>query len=127
VKASTKIIGVVSAHAPAYAHSFAERRFIEHPSSTRVAEGVACKTPNAEALAWIIEHAHEIVTITDDEALSAMREILQATHNLPEGSGALAYAAIKKQQDQWQGKRLACILSGGNGSMAILKRVMEGL
>jgi threonine dehydratase len=127
VKASTKIIGVVSAHAPAYAHSFAERRFIEHPSSTRVAEGVACKTPNAEALAWIIEHAHEIVTITDDEALSAMREILQATHNLSEGSGALAYAAIKKQQDQWQGKRLACILSGGNGSMAILKRVMEGL
>lgn len=124
VKSSAKIIGVVSAHAPAYARSFEERRFIEHPSSTRVAEGVACKTPNADALKWIIEHAHDIVTITDDEALDAMRDLLRSTHNLPEGSGALAYAAIKKQQAQWQGKRLACILSGGNVSLEILRRVM---
>ena len=118
------IIGVVSAHAPAYALSFESGEFIEHPSSTRVAEGVACKTPNAEALAIISQECHHIVQVTDDEVLVAMKEILKATHNLVEGSGALAYAAVKKERSQWRGKRIACILSGGNVSMENLQRCL---
>lgn len=120
----TKIIGVVSEHAPAYALSFQQRRFIEQTSTTRVAEGVACKTPNADALAHILHHAHEVVSVTDDEALLAMRQIIQTTHNLPEGAGALAYAALKKHRDQWQGQRVACILTGGNASMEILSTAL---
>lgn len=123
--ARTKIIGVVSEHAPAYALSFRQRKFIEQASATRVAEGVACKTPNREALEHILHHAHAVVTVNDDEALQAMREIIQATHNLPEGSGALAYAALNKQREQWQGKRVACVLTGGNASMDILRSVLR--
>lgn len=120
----TKIIGVVSEHAPAYALSFRQREFVEETSTTRVAEGVACKTPNRDALAHILHHAHEVVTVNDHEALQAMREIIQATHNLPEGAGALAYAALKKQRGQWQGKRVACVLTGGNASMEILRKAL---
>lgn len=120
----TKIIGVVSEHAPAYALSFHQREFIEQTSTTRVAEGVACKTPNRDALAHILQHAQEVVTVTDDEALRAMREIIQGTHNLPEGSGALAFAALTKQREQWQGRRVACILTGGNASMEMLARAL---
>lgn len=120
----TKIIGVVSEHAPAYALSFQQRQFVEQPSTTRVAEGVACKTPNKEALEHVMNHAHEIVTVNDDEVLTAMREIVQATHNIAEGAGALAYAALKKQREQWQGKRVACVLTGGNASMAMIARAL---
>jgi threonine dehydratase len=120
----TKIIGVVSEHAPAYALSFQQRQFVEQSSTTRVAEGVACKTPNKEALEQVIQHAHEILTVSDDEAVTAMREIIQTTHNIAEGAGALAYAALKKHRDQWQGKRVACVLTGGNASMAVMARAM---
>lgn len=120
----TKIIGVVSEHAPAYALSFQQRQFVEQSSTTRVAEGVACKTPNREALEQVIRHAHEIVTVNDDETVTAMREIIQATHNIAEGAGALAYAALKKQRETWQGKRVACVLTGGNASMGMLSQAL---
>jgi len=121
----TRIIGVVSEHAPAYAFSFRQREFVEQASSTRVAEGVACKTPNGDALEHVIRHAHDIVAVNDDEALMAMREIIQATHNIAEGAGALAYAALKKQAAQWQGKRAVCVLTGGNASMAMLRETLQ--
>jgi threonine dehydratase len=122
---TTKIIGVVSEHAPAYALSFQSGRLVEQSSTTRVAEGVACKTPNADALKLVQQHAHEIVTVNDDEALAAMRQIMQATHNIAEGSGALAFAALKKQRAAWQGKRVACVLTGGNASMQMISRALQ--
>ena len=85
---------------------------------------MACKTPNKEALEQVIQHAHEILTVSDDEAVTAMREIIQTTHNIAEGAGALAYSALKKHRDQWQGKRVACVLTGGNASMAVMARAM---
>jgi threonine dehydratase len=120
----TKIIGVVSEHAPAYALSFQQRQLVEQSSATRVAEGVACKTPNKDALEHVIRHAHEIVTVNDSEVIAAMGEIIQATHNIAEGAGALAYAALKKRRAQWQGKRVACVLTGGNASMQMICRAL---
>lgn len=121
---STRLIGVVSAHADAYARSVAEGRLLTQPSTTTVAEGVACSTPNADALALVRAHADAIVTVTDDEALWAMRELLEATHNLAEGAGALAWAALKKTRAQWRGARVACMLSGGNASLDLLRRAL---
>lgn len=122
----TKLVGVVSEHAPAYAMSFRQGEFIEQSSTTRVAEGVACKTPNKDALNHVIKHAHDIVTVSDEEAVSAIRELLTATHNLAEGAGSLAYAALKKRRDSWQGRRIACILTGGNASMSLVREAMAG-
>ena len=122
----TKLVGVVSEHAPAYAMSFRQGEFIEQSSTTRVAEGVACKTPNKDALNHVIKHAHDIVTVSDEEAVSAIRELLTATHNLAEGAGALAYAALKKHRDSWKGLRVACILTGGNASMSLVREATVG-
>jgi threonine dehydratase len=124
LRLGTKIIGVVSEHAPAYALSFQRGQFVEQSSATRVAEGVACKTPHRDALDQVLRHAHDVVTVSDEEALAAMSEILQATHNIAEGAGALAYAALKKQRDAWRGKRVACVLTGGNASMEMLRRTL---
>jgi threonine dehydratase len=92
---------------------------------TRVAEGVACKTPDRDALEVIRAHAHDMVTVNDDEAIAAMREIIHATHNLAEGAGAVAYAALKKHRDRRRGRRVACILTGGNTSMALQREAMD--
>ena len=121
---STRLIGVVSERAPAYALSFRERLLITEPSTTRVAEGVACSTPNASALEWILQHADDVITVSDDDALSAMRGLLQATHNLAEGAGALAFAAIRKQRDHLQGQRVGCVLSGGNASLTMVAEAL---
>lgn len=120
----TGIIGVVSAHAPAYELSFCQGQVVEHASSTRVAEGVACRTPNVDAFAWIQKHAADVVSVTDDEAVAAMGDLLHTTQQLAEGAGALAWAAFKKQADRWQGKRVACILTGGNASRELIRRAM---
>ena len=121
---ATRLVGVVSERAPAYALSFQQRQLLAKPSTTRVAEGVACSTPNALALDWIMREADEIVTVTDDEALTAMRDLLQATHNLAEGAGALAFAAIKKQRANLSGQRVGCVLSGGNASLTMIAEAL---
>jgi len=120
----TRLIGVVSAHAPAYAHSFNEGRLVTQSSTTTVAEGVACSTPHADALELVRAHADAIITVTDDEALAAMRELLEATHNLAEGAGALAWAALRQTRAQWRGARVACMLSGGNASLDLMRRAL---
>lgn len=122
----TELVGVVSAQAQAYALSFLQGEIIEQPSETRVAEGVACKTPDPGAFAHIRRHAREIETVDDAGALAAMGELLRATHNLAEGAGALAWAALKAQAEEWRGRRVACILSGGNASTALMREAMAG-
>jgi threonine dehydratase len=121
---TTRLIGVVSEAAPAYALSFRNRKLTESPSQTRVAEGVACRTPNAEALAIIGACADDIVTVRDEEALSAMRNLLAATHNLAEGAGALAFAAVTKQAHELKGRRVGCILSGGNATLELMREAV---
>lgn len=120
----TRIVGVVSAHAPAYALSIAQGKLVTQTSATRVAEGVACSAPNPDALRLIQRHVDEIITITDEECLQAMRKLLEATHNLAEGAGALAWAALKKVAPKFHGKRLGCVMSGGNASM---EQIMKSL
>ena len=120
-----KIIGVVAAESPAYALSFRKAQIVTQPSGTQVSEGVACSTPDPLALHWILGHVHDIVTVTDIEALQAMREILVATHNLAEGAGALPWAAIKKSRGNLPGTRIGCILSGGNASLRLIAKAIE--
>jgi threonine dehydratase len=121
----TRIVGVVSSHAPAYALSFRQRRLVTQPSTTRVAEGVACSTPNELALGWLSVNVEDIVTIADDEALDAMHELFIATHNVAEGAGAIAWAAIRKQRDSLRGLRVGCVLSGGNAASELFVRALS--
>ena len=54
-----------------------------------------------------------------------MRLALRTTHNLAEGAGAAAIAAAVKHKDQLRGKRVACIMSGGNLDHAKLKWILQ--
>lgn len=111
---SARIIGVVSAHALAYKLSFAQRRKIESPVSTVIADGMACRVPDDTSLEIILKHADDVVDVTDDEVAAAMRLYYTATHNVAEGAGAAALAAALQIKDRLRGKKIGLTLSGGN-------------
>ncbi len=123
---NTEIVGVVAAASPAYAHSFKERRVVESPSRTVIADGLACRTPNAQAMEIIWEDVARVVEVTEAEIALAMRAYYQDTHNLAEGAGAAALAGALKEKNILQGKRIGIILTGGNVDLEIYKDVLAG-
>jgi len=121
----TKVIGVVSAHAQAYAKSFAARQPVESPVSTILADGMACRTAEPEALELILQGVEKIVEVTDEEVAAAMRTIFECTHNVSEGAGAAGFAAAMKEREQLAGLKVATVLSGGNVDREIFASVLE--
>jgi threonine dehydratase len=122
----TEIVGVVAAESPAYALSFAERRPVEAPSRTVLADGLACRIPNPFAMEVIWSEVARIVTVSDPEISEAMRAYYQDTHNLAEGAGAAALAGALKEKSALQGKRIGTILTGGNVDSGTYESVLAG-
>jgi threonine dehydratase len=122
--AASRIVGVVSAHATAYLDSFAAGRVIEAPVSTQLADGMACRVPDEQALAIIRREVDQIIAVTDDEVAEAMRIYFSDTHNVAEGAGAAPLAAALKQRDAFAGRSLGLALTGGNVDRAVFARVL---
>ncbi len=110
----TEIIGVQSTLAPSYALSFAARTVVNTNSSNTLADGLATRNPDADALAIILKGASRIVQVTDAEIAHAIRALWTDTHNLAEGAGAASLAAALQEKDRLKGKRVGLVLSGGN-------------
>jgi len=109
-----EIVGVQSTLAPSYALSFAAGTVVATESSNTLADGVATRIPDEEALAIIRKGASRIVQVTDDEIAFAIRAYWTDTHNVAEGAGAAALAAALQEKRKLAGKRVGLILSGGN-------------
>ncbi len=125
---ATEIVGVQSTEAPSYALSFAAGTVVRTNSSDTLADGMATRVPDADALAIICKGASRIAQVTDDEVAAAMRAYWTDTHNLAEGAGAAALAAALQDRPKNRGKRVGLILSGGNIDFDLFNRwvVAEG-
>jgi threonine dehydratase len=110
----TEIVGVQSTLAPSYALSFAARAVVNTNSSNTLADGMATRNPDADALAIICRGASRIVQVTDAEIGSAIHALWTDTHNLAEGAGAAPLAAALQEKSGLRGKRVGLVLSGGN-------------
>lgn len=119
-----EVVGVVSRQAPAYALSFEQRRPVEHPATTRIADGMACRTPEPEALEIMWKHLARIVQVDDTEIEHAMRLLYSATHNVAEGAGAAGLAAALQERSRLAGRRAAVILSGANVDRDVFARLL---
>ncbi|HEY4068928.1 MAG TPA: threonine dehydratase [Burkholderiaceae bacterium] len=126
VGAATRIIGVVSAHATAYQQSFHAGHAVEAPVTTVLADGMACRVPDEQALAVIRREVEDVIAVTDGEVAHAMRALFADTHNVAEGAGAAALAGALQQRERWQGRRIGVALTGGNVDSAIFARVLSG-
>lgn len=120
----TKVVGVVSAHAPMYARSFAARRAIPHAANPRLADCLACRTPHEEALQFMLQGTDHFVQVTDDEVGSAMRALFSDTHNVAEGAGAAALAALLQERAALGGQRVGIVLSGSNVARSMFAEVL---
>jgi threonine dehydratase len=122
----TEIVGVVADNAPAFALSLAAGHPVATASANTFADGMACREPQPEPFAIIQKGAADIVRVGEAEIAEAMRQLYTDTHNLAEGAGAAALAALSKQRETLQGKRVAVVLSGGNIDMAVFAKVLRG-
>ncbi len=123
---STKVVGVVSTEAPAYALSFAAGKVVATNSADTMADGMAVRGPDAEALKVILKGADRIVKVSDAEISAAMRAYYEDTHQLTEGAGAAALAALMQERERLAGKRVGLVLSGGNIDRPLYLRTLAG-
>ena len=122
----TKVVGVVSTEAPAYALSFSAGKVVATNSADTMADGMAVRGPDAEALEVILKGADRIVQVSDAEIGTAMRAYYEDTHQLTEGAGAAALAALLQERECLAGQRVGLILSGGNIDRPVYLRTLAG-
>jgi len=122
----TKVVGVVSTEAPAYSLSFAAGRVLATNSANTMADGMAVRGPDAEALAVILKGADRIVQVSDAEIAVAMRAYYEDAHQLTEGAGAASLAALLQERERMKGRTVGLILSGGNIDRPLYLRLLGG-
>lgn len=123
---ATRIVGVVSAHATAYQQSFRAGRAIEAAVTTQLADGMACRVPDEQALEVICREVDDVIAVSDDAVAAAMRALFAATHNVAEGAGAAALAGVLSQREALAGRCVGVALTGGNVDSAVFARVLGG-
>jgi threonine dehydratase len=122
----TRVVAVVSERAPAFALSYEQGRIVSHEADTRIADGMACRTPVEEALTIVRRGAERVVLVTDDEVESAMRALFADTHNTAEGGGAAALAALIQEKEKMRDRTVAVVISGGNVDSSVFAAVLKG-
>jgi len=122
----TKIVGVVASASPAYALSFAAGKVVPHVAGTKIADGLACRLPVAEAVEVILKNVDRIVQVSEAEIAAAMRVIYEDTHNVAEGAAAAAIAGVLKERDAVRGRRVGAVLTGGNVDREVFLEALNG-
>ncbi len=123
----TSIVGVVSEGAPSTLLSFERGEVVPTDSAATFVDGVATRSPDAEAIAGIVAGAARIVAVTDDATADAMRIIYRTTHNVAESAGAIALAGLLSEPLDQRGARSAFVLCGGNVDTAQFRDVLSGV
>jgi threonine dehydratase len=122
----TSVIGVVSENANCYKLSLEAGRPVETNSAATFADGMAVRVPHPEALEIISKGVERIVEVSDDQVADAIRLLYRTTHNVAEGAGAAALAALMSEQGKMAAKRAGTILCGGNIDTPRLAQVLLG-
>jgi threonine dehydratase len=122
ISAKVKIIGVQSERAPSYFLSWREGRVIETETCDTIADGLATRTPEEANVAAIRELVDEVVLVSEEEMLQAIRRLLIDEHVVAEAAGAAATAAFLKSQDHG-GSSVALLVTGANISRETLEQV----
>jgi threonine dehydratase len=116
-----KVIGIQAAGADAFTRSWRTGERVVADRVATFAEGMATRVTFDYTFSILRELLDDIVTLTEDELKEGVRLALRTTHNLAEGAGAASLAAAVKLKDQLRGKKVVCVMSGGNIDAATLK------
>ncbi|MBO4982811.1 MAG: threonine ammonia-lyase [Clostridia bacterium] len=120
-----KVYGVQASGAPSMQKSINEGEIITLPSVSTIADGIAVKKPGDLTYELCQKYVDKIVTVTDDEISAAILALMEQQKLVTEGAGATAVAAAMFNKVDIKGKKVVCLLSGGNIDVTILSRVIK--
>lgn len=119
-----EVIGVQAAGADAFARSWRTGTRVVGAQAATFAEGMATRVTFDLTFGILRELLDDVVTLTEEELMEGVRLALRATHNLAEGAGAASLAAAVKLRDRLRGRKVVCVMSGGNIDQATLRRIL---
>ncbi|MBV9231810.1 MAG: threonine/serine dehydratase [Chloroflexi bacterium] len=123
VNSAIRVIGVQSEASPAAHESWRQQRLVNAPNRT-FAEGLATGTAFDLPQTILRERLHDFILVSDEEIMQAMVWMIERAHTLAEAAGASSLAAAYRLRDELRGKKVALVCSGGNTSLAHLKRAL---
>lgn len=125
LKPEVKVYGVQSSGAPSMAASLQEGK-IQHLSSvSTIADGIAVKEPGINTFELCNRYVDEVVTVTDDETAAAILTLIEKQKLVAEGAGAVSVAAAMFNKLPIEGKKVVCLVSGGNIDVNMLNRIIS--
>lgn len=120
-----KIYGVQASGAPSMLRSIEHDQIQTLKHVSTIADGIAVKEPGCNTFEICKKYVDEIVTVTDDEISTAILTLIEQQKMVAEGAGAVSLAAALFHKVPIQGKKVVCVLSGGNIDVTILSRVIS--
>lgn len=120
-----KVYGVQSEGAPSMYNSLRENHICNLDNVKTIADGIAVKTPGDNTFDICSKYVDEVVTVSDDEVASAILALMEQQKLVSEGAGAVAVAAAMFNKVDIKGKKVCCLISGGNIDVTILSRVIS--
>lgn len=125
VKPSVKVVGVQSFGAPAIVNSFGSENVIKSEKVRTIADGIAVKNPGDLTHTYINKYVDEMVTVSDEEIAETILLLLERSKQVIEPAGAVSLSAVLNNKIDVCGKKVACILSGGNIDVSFIHRVIQ--
>ncbi len=125
IRPNVKIYGVQVAGAPSMYNSINSGQIECLDSVTTIADGIAVKQPGENTFNIVKDYVDDIVLVTDDEVSSAILALIEKQKMIAEGAGAAAVAAVMFGKFPVSGKKVVCVVSGGNIDVTSLSRVID--
>ena len=125
LKPSCQVFGVQAAGASAMAESFRRGDWHASDTASTFADGIAVKNPGEITFQMVRKYVDDIVTVSDDEIAAAILNLMERQKVVAEGAGAVPVAAAMFDKLPLAGKRVVCVVSGGNIDVNILSRVIN--
>lgn len=125
INPNVKVYGVQAQGAPSMRNSVRDHKIEELASVSTIADGIAVKKPGNLTYEICSKYVDEIVTVNDDEISAAILALMEQHKLVTEGAGAVAVAAAMFNKVDIKGKKVVCLLSGGNIDVTILSRVIK--
>ena len=122
---NVKVYGVQASGAPSMVNSIKEGKIKRLASVTTIADGIAVKEPGDLTFDLVSQYVDELVTVTDDEVAAAILALIEQQKLCAEGAGAVSVAAAMFNKVPVAGKKVVCLVSGGNIDVTILSRVID--
>ncbi len=119
-----KIYGVQSSGAPSMAASLQEGHIARLGEVSTIADGIAVKEPGVNTFEMCNKYVDEVVTVSDEEIAAAILALIEQQKIIAEGAGAVSVAAVMYNKVPVKGKKVVCLVSGGNIDVNTLSRVI---